>query len=431
MTDKSTSYIRWGLISWLFVLSAVAFLDRVNISIAGPLLGEAYKLNNVQLGYVYSSFLWGYAIFQTPGGRLADRFGPRIILLLGVIWWGIFSILTASVPTGLRFSVLLLIVIRFALGAGEAVIYPASNQFVSRWIPAGERGVANGLIFAGVGAGAGLTPPLIAFVIFHYGWRMSFVVCAAIGLLAGLVWYFISRDTPAAHPKVSRRELDLIQSGLPIQTKAPGKDKLLPWSVVLKSKDVVAVTLSYFSFGYVAWIFFSWFFTYLKQVRGLDLKSSALYSMLPFIAMALTSPLGGLLTDRLTKKFGPRIGRCWVAAAAIASTAVFLALGAHAENARIASLVLAGGAGALYVSQSCFWSVTTDLAGTSSGSVSGFMNMGAQIGGALTAIMTPLIAQHYGWTVPFYVAAVLCILGAAAWLLVDPARKLSNPTTAA
>jgi len=151
----ATSHMRWYLVGWLFVLSAVAFLDRVNISIAGTLLTHDYHLSNVHLGWVFSAFLVGYALFQTPGGRLVDRLGPRRVLTAGVIWWGIFTALTAAVPQQIAGALILFISIRFLLGAGEAVVYPASNQFVARWIPESERGLANGWIFAGVGAGAG------------------------------------------------------------------------------------------------------------------------------------------------------------------------------------------------------------------------------------------------------------------------------------
>jgi MFS transporter, ACS family, glucarate transporter len=174
----------------------------------------------------------------------------------------------------------------------------------------------------------------------------------------------------------------------------------------------------------VAWIFFSWFYIYLAQVRGLNLKASAFYAMLPFLAMATCCPLGGTISDRLTRIHGPRVGRCYLAAFVIAVAAMFLALGAEVQSAQLASVVLAGGAGALYLAQSSFWSVTADIAGSSSGSVSGFMNMGAQIGGAVTASLAPAIASHFGWTASFLVAAALCLIGAAAWIVVDPTQIL-------
>jgi MFS transporter, ACS family, glucarate transporter len=429
MTGSRTSHVRWFLIFWLFVLSAVAFLDRVNISIAGSSIASEYNLTNVELGWVFSAFLAGYALFQTLGGRLADRFGPRRVLAGGVVWWGVFTALTAAVPHGIRGALFLFVSIRFLFGAGEAVVYPASNQFVSRWIPTQERGIANGWIFAGVGAGAGLSPPLVTFVMLHYGWRSSFWVCAVIGLVVGLVWFIAARDNPEEHSGVSPSELAVIRSGLP-----PAADghvralRLIPWKTVFKSREVLAITLSYFSFGYVAWIFFSWFYTYLAQVRGLNLKASAFYAMLPFLAMAVCCALGGAISDRLTRAYGPRIGRCYLASVVITLAAVFLVFGSEVESARLASVVLAGGAGALYLAQSSFWSVTADLAGTSSGSVSGFMNMGAQAGGWFTAWLTPLIASHFGWTASFFVAAGLCVAGAVAWLFVDPSRILLAST---
>ncbi|MFZ0198398.1 MAG: MFS transporter [Candidatus Sulfotelmatobacter sp.] len=425
MTSSTTSRVRWFLVLWLFILSAVSYLDRVNISIAGGSIAEAYHLSDVQLGKVLSAMLVGYALFQTAGGRLADRFGARRVLAGGVVWWGVFTALTALVPANIAGALFVFIAVRFLLGAGEAVIYPSANQFISRWIPITERGIANGWIFAGVGAGAGLTPLIITYIMVHYGWRSSFWVCSIIGFAAGGVWFFCARDSPAEHAGVSASELELIRSGL-TQTEPKNDPKTpVPWGQVMRSKEVWAVTLSYFCYGYVAWIFFSWFYRYLAKARGLDLKASAFYTMVPFLAMLVCCLLGGAVNDRLTKWHGPRLGRCGLAALAIFVAGVFIAFGSQVQSARLASVVLAGGAGALYLSQSSFWSVTADIAGASAGSVSGFMNMGNQIGAALTATLTPWIAARFGWTTSFLVAAGLCVVGAASWLVVDPSRRLT------
>jgi ACS family glucarate transporter-like MFS transporter len=427
MVTPETSRVRWFLVFWLFVLSAVSYLDRVNFSIASISISDSFHLTDVQLGPVFSAFVLGYALFQTIGGRLAERFGPRRVLTAGVICWGVFTALTALVPTNIAGALLLFLAVRFLLGAGEAVIYPSANQFVAHWIPMRERGVANGWIFAGVGAGGAVTPPLITYVMTHHGWRSSFWVCAAIGLLAGAVWFISARDTPGEHPRVSASELAEIQSGLAVSMANPYSNKVLvPWRRVVRSREVWAVTISYFCYGYVAWIFFSWFYRYLAKVRGLDLKASAFYSMLPFLAMLVCCLLGGTLNDRLTKWRGPRLGRCGLAAFAMAVAGVFIAFGSQVHSAQLASVVLAGGAGALYLSQSSFWSLTADIAGGSAGSVSGFMNMGGQIGGAVTGSLTPWIAARYGWTASFLVAAALCLLGAVSWLAVDPLNTLTE-----
>jgi ACS family glucarate transporter-like MFS transporter len=252
--------------------------------------------------------------------------------------------------------------------------------------------------------------------------------------LAGAIWFIAARDDPAEHPRVSAAELAAIQSGLTIPTaddQSPAKARdnskaLVPWLRVVRSREVWAVTISYFCYGYVAWIFFSWFYRYLAKVRGLDLKASAFYSMLPFLAMLVCCLLGGTVNDRLTKWSGPRLGRCGVAAFGMAAAGIFIALGSLVHSAQLASVVLAGGAGALYLSQSSFWSLTADIAGGSAGSVSGFMNMGGQIGGAVTGSLTPWIAARYGWTASFLVAAALCLLGAVSWLAVNPLNTLTQ-----
>ena len=183
---------------------------------------------------------------------------------------------------------------------------------------------------------------------------------------------------------------------------------------------------SYFAYGYAAYIYFTWFFIYLSKVRGMDLKASAYYGMLPFVAMAVASPLGGWISDGLTRRRGKRVGRCLFAAVAMAFSGCFISMAMLADNPRLASLILAGGAGALYLSQSSFWSVTADLAGSSAGSVSGVMNMGGQFGAVVTSSLTPLIATHFGWPASFLTATLLCLAGGAAWLLVDPARSLKT-----
>src|SRR5262249_31703688 len=129
MSDGEHGNVRWYLVFWLFVLSAVSVLDRVNISVAVGSIAEDYHLSQVQLGCSFSAFLLGHALFQAPGGWLADRLGPRVVLPVGVLWWGIFTALTAAVSPAMTGAILLFILVRFLLGAGEAIIFPASNQF--------------------------------------------------------------------------------------------------------------------------------------------------------------------------------------------------------------------------------------------------------------------------------------------------------------
>jgi len=411
--------IRKVLVIWMFLLSAVAFLDRTNISIAGAFIRDELGIGNIQLGWIFSAFLIGYAAFQVVGGWLAYRFGPRRVLAAGVLWWGAFTALTTIANPHLAKALLILILIRLALGAGEAVMYPATNQFVSQWIPVAERGSANGWIFAGVGAGAGLSIPILTWIISNYGWRASFWFCAVIGILVGLVWYAIARDRPEEHGYVQAKELKLIQatrsSGVKRQAATP-----IRWRAALLNRNMAGLSLSYFSFGYIAWIFFSWFFIYMAQARGVNLKANAFMSMIPFIAMTVCCLAGGWASDQISRRFGLRTGRCGIALVSFALTAIFLVIGSSVHSAQAAAGILAGGAGALYLSQSSFWAVSADIAGEISGVVSGVMNTCCQIGGALTASLTPFLASRYGWRSAFFFGAAMAVVGGLMWLLVDP-----------
>jgi MFS transporter, ACS family, glucarate transporter len=423
--------IRYLLVIWLFVLSAVAYLDRTNISIAGIQIGREFAIDNTHLGWIFSAFLIGYAAFQIPAGLLVHKFGTRLVLTVAVLWWGLFTVLTAMVPPRLSGSVMILVLVRFALGSGEATMYPATSQFVERWFPMRERGKANGIIFGGVGVGAGLTPPLVTAIILHYGWRASFWFSAIVGVIVAIAWYLIARDTPEQHPLVRNSELALIlneRGPAPDSTstsvRLPTSKRAVPWVRIFTSKEVLALTLSYFCFGYVAWVFFGWFYIYLAQVRGLNLKTSALYSMLPFIGMTIGCLTGGAASDWMAHRFNLRLGRCLLPSSSMALTALLLVLGSRAERAQTAGVILALGAGILYVSTGSFWAVSANFAGEYAGLTSGIMNMGAQIGGACTASLTPLIAAHFGWEMSFFVAALLAIIGALAWLIVDPKRSM-------
>jgi ACS family glucarate transporter-like MFS transporter len=433
-TMASLKHVRFLLAFWLFVLSAVSFLDRTNISIAGLQISRDFGLGNQRLGWIFSSFLIGYAGFQVPAGALAAVFGPRKVLTVGVLWWGATTALTAMLPPSIPHALVCLMVIRFALGAGEAVIYPAANQFVARWIPQSERGFVNGLIFAGVGAGSGLTPPLLSSIIANHGWRAAFWFSAFVGFAAAAVWWLLARDRPQEHPAVTPEELSLIQRGLApcgVGEVARGAvNEKIQWRAMFARKDLAALMISYFSFGYIAWVFFSWFYLYMAQARGFDLKSSARYTMLPFLSMTVFCLAGGVLSDFLVRRNGLRVGRCYLASVALVLTAVFLVLGSQVHNPRLAAFILAGGAGALYLSQSSFWSASADIAGQSSGVFSSLVNMGGQLGGALTASLTPWIAEHFGWTTSFGTAAGLALLGAVCWLAVRPERVLQDSYTA-
>jgi ACS family glucarate transporter-like MFS transporter len=428
-TSSGTPFpVRYLLVLWLMVISAAVYLDRINVSIAALGIEKEFAISNVQMGWVFTAFLVGYAGLQIPAGVLARRLGPRRTLGLLGVWRPIFIVLIAFIPHGIGNPLIILILLRFALGAGEATMFPATSQFVERWFPVSERGKANGLIFAGIGL-SGLTPRLMAAIILRFGWRATFCFSATVGALVGLVWYLAARNTPEQSKLVGDAERELIVSQRRVKAAAKeddaqyGKHKI-PWMRIFSSKAVLAITLSYFAYGYVAWMFYTWFYTYMVQARGLNLKTSALYTMLPFLAMTAGCLLGGVLSDSIAKRYGLRQGRCTLSAVSLAITAILLVLGSRIESAAAAAFMLAFGVGVLFISQSIYWAVAADISGEYVGVVSGIMNMGAQVGGVCTAAFTPVIAAHLGWNASFATAAAIAALGAIAWLAIDPKRDV-------
>ena len=416
------SRIRYLLIMLIFVVSAVVYIDRSNMSIAGIYLAKDYHISQFQLGWVQSAFLAGYALFQIPAGWVVGKLGPRKTLTLGLLWWSALTVATALVPPDMAGALWVLIGVRFVLGLGESVAYPASNQFIAAWFPTQERGKANGWVFGGVGLGSGTAPPLIGLIIVAFGWHAAFYFSAVVGLVICGVWYLAARDAPAEHPKVTAAELAHIRAGMPV--KMEGAMPPVPWGKIFSSRDVWMVTIAYVAFGYVAFIFHTWFFPYVKNGLGLDMKQSVLLTAIPFIAMTTCCLAGGVVSDWLVKKKGQYIGRSVFGAFTLFLTCGLLLVGGNAHNPYVAIAILACAAGALYFGQATYWAVGADFGGHYSGIVSGLINMGGQIAGTITASATPWFAQEYGWPVAFYVAAGMSFVCAFAWFLVNPDKRL-------
>ena len=330
--------IRWLMVLLVMTIAAVSYLDRSNISIAAPFLKTDLKLTDQQLGLVFSAFALGYALAQPFAGRLADRYGAFRTIAIGIVLWSVLTSLTAVITPTMTGAFGILLVVRILLGIGESVIFPASNRLVANWIPPKERGLANGLVFAGVGLGAGIAPPLITSAIAADGWRWGFWICAMIGVAMLVVWLVVARERPQSHPWVRPAEREFIEAGQ-AATHVTNSNGIIGWATVIADRQVQLLTLSYFCFGYVVFIFFTWFFTYLSSVRGLDLKSSGIYGTLPFIGMAIASPLGGWISDRLALRTSEYKARCVVASAGMLIAGGFLAIAPQVADARLASLV--------------------------------------------------------------------------------------------
>src|SRR5579863_10304309 len=185
----------------------ITYMDRVNIASTVPVIQKELGFSMVTVSWILSSFRWGYALFQIPGGWLGDRIGPRRALALIVTWWSVFTSATA-----LSWNAGSMAAFRFLFGVGEAGAFPIATRSLSRWMLPAERGFAQGVTHAGSRLGGALTPALVVLLIAHFGWRMPFLAFAVLGLAWSVLWFFYYRDSPEQHRGVNQAELELIQS---------------------------------------------------------------------------------------------------------------------------------------------------------------------------------------------------------------------------
>lgn len=426
MSDAAPSRTRWVILTLLLAISVITYIDRVNISVTARQMMPALGLTDLQMGQVFSAFVLGYALCQIPGGWLGDRWGPRKVLTLAVIWWSLFTALTAvaaTLPTAGLLGVLgSLMLVRFLIGAGEAAALPNFNRAIANWLPPSERGLGIGITIGGLGLGSALTPPLTAWLMVNLGWQAPFYAASLLGLLIAGIWYWYSTDRPAQHPSVNDAEAALIEG--PRTADQPSLNQAVPWRLFARTPTVWWLVLSYGCLGYVAYIYLSWFYLYLVNVRGFGLLRGALFAASPFVAVTVFCPLGGWATDRLVSRLGINRGRAYVGASGMLLAGLSILLGAFVESPFLALGLLSLGAGWLYFTVGAYWSSTVDLSKPHAGTLSGIMNTGANIGGTLSPTVTPWLADQVGWAAALGVAAVIALLGGLLWIGIKPGDGL-------
>jgi MFS family permease len=393
-------------------------MDRVNISSAVPVIQKELGYSMVTVGWILSSFRWGYALFQIPGGWLGDRIGPRRALTLIVTWWSIFTSATA-----LAWSATSMAGFRFFFGVGEAGAFPIATRSLSRWILPIERGFAQGITHAGSRIGAALTPAIVVWLMAGYGWRMPFFAFGAIGLLWAAVWYWFYRDTPAEHAGVNRAERDLILSSIGGGRRAGVRTA--PWRQILRSSTLWTLSLMYFCYAYCISMYLDWFPKYLHDHRGFDLRHMGIYASLPLLAGTGGALAGGWLSDHWAKRFGDlKTARRSVAVAGFLLAAGAILPATFTASATVSVWYTCLAVFGLETTVGVSWAIPLDIGGDYAGSVSSVMNTCGNIGGAVSATALGYLVQSYGWNVPFVVASALCLAAAALYGGIDATRKI-------
>jgi len=410
---KATNIVL-GLLCLMYFLT---YIDRVNIStvVASNQFLKEIPLTKVQTGFVFSAFAYPYLLFQIIGGFVADKFGPRKALAVcGVIWAG------ATLATGLVSSMIGLVVARVILGFGEGATFPTATRAMSYWVSKERRGFAQGITHAFSRLGNSLTPWLVALLIINISWRGSFVIIGCISTFWALAWALYFRDDPTQHKGVAPEE----SAALP----AYGSKKAVnvPWGRLIP--PMVPVTVVYFCYGWILWLFLSWIPSFFKGQYHLDLKNSALFASGVFFSGVVGDTLGGMVSDGLIKKTGnPKFARCNLVAVMMFLCAVSLVPILYTHKINVVALALSAGFFCAEFTIGPMWAIPMDIAPKYSGTASGIMNTGS----ALAAIISPVVGGYLiqktgNWLLPFIVSIGVILVGSVLSFTMHPERPLAE-----
>lgn len=408
--------MRWLIIGMCFLANAINYIDRANLAVAAPHIRAELGLDAAAMGVILSAFFWSYALCQMPAGWFIDKVGVRVSLAVAVAWWSIFTAVT-----GLVHSVGTMIGARVLLGFGESAAVPSFAKTAYNWFPRKERGIACAIFDSGNRVGSALSMPIIAYIIAVIGWRGSFLVTGAIGLIWAAAWWFIYRD-PEKYRHIAPEQVEalLADRGTGELEAAEGIEKKVSWASLFQYRTVWGLMIGLFCLNFAIYFFITWFPSYLMETRGFSLTALGTLGMLPPLCGILGSWLGGFTSDSLlrhghtatfSRKFclvsGMLISSCIALCAIVESVWVCLAL----FSLSYASLSFAG---------ANTYAIVGEIAPTSKhvASITGIMNFAGNLAGIFITTFTGIMLSitQGSFLIPLAVAGGLCILGALSYL---------------
>ena len=412
--------IRILLVFSTFLLTVLLYIDRACISAAKEEISGDLNFDLTDFGWVMAMFTLGYALFQTPAGKWADKSGPRSVLASIV---GIWSVLTAL--TGAAWSFVSMLIIRFLFGAGEAGAFPSLAKVVYNWFPVKERGIIQGINFSGSRIGAAFALPLVAIIIAGVGWRMSFLIFGLAGLIFALLWYLLFRNMPEESGAISDEEKKYI---LENREQASGDEKtILGFGTIIKSRNMWLAMLQYMASNFTFYFTLTWMYPYLKDRFALGGVEAGLYSMIPLFAGAMGNWVSGLWVDRLYKKRNVKISRRLPAITGFILAAFGMLMMANIDTPQVAIVFLAIAIFGADMTLSPSWAFCIDIGKENAGAVSGTMNMAGNLGAFVTIIAFPYLYEWTGSFTPFfYVCMALSAIAITLWFSMNPEKVIKS-----
>ncbi|SMG59916.1 MFS transporter [Paraburkholderia susongensis] len=402
-----------AVLALMCAMSFIMYLDRVNLSAAAGLIRDDLHLSNTNVGLVFAAFAYTYTLCQVIGGWVSDRFGAKLTLVTCASIW-----IVATVATGLAGGLVSLFGARLLLGIGEGAALPAQARALTNWFPAHKRGFVQGLTHSFSRLGNAITPPLIALLVAYSSWRVSFFAVGALTFVWVLVyaWYFI--DDPRKHRHMTAQE----EAQLPParKTDVEATREPTPWRRLLKR--IGPTMLVYFCYGWTGWLFFTWLPTFFMHGRGLDLKSSAMFSAGVFLSGVVGNTAGGVLSDRVLKRTRNVVAaRRNVIIGAFLGALVFLAPVMIVKSLPVMAACMSLSFFFLEMTIGPIWAVPMDITPQHVGVASGLVNAGSAIAGIFTPIVFGLVVDRTGsWTLPFAGSLALLAVGIVATFFMRP-----------
>lgn len=406
------------VLTLLALLSVITYLDRICIGVAGPRIQDDLGLSPEQFGWVMSVFIISYGLFEIPSGAMGDRIGHRSVIMRIVVWWSLFTALTGAAR-----GYVMLLVTRFLFGAGEAGAYPNMTGAVGRWFPPAERARAQGIIWGASRIGGALSPLTVVPLMMLIGWRNTFYLFGAIGLVWAVVWYYWYHDRPALQPGITTAELHEIEGAGAVSP--PPAHSGVPWRTLFRNKQLWLIMSMYWCYVWGSMFYLTWFPTYLVKGRGLTESEMGRYAALPFILGAFGNIAGGWLCDRLSRRFGLARGRRIVGATSLFVSALFL-VGVALTTGKMSGVVLlALGFGVMDCMLPAAWATCVDIGGRFSGAVSGAMNSAGQVGGFVCTVLFGYLVSSFGdYDIPIFFIAGMVMVSAYLFWRIDATKPI-------
>ena len=395
----------------------ITFLDRIALSSASANIMDDLNISISQWGWILGMFTIAYAAFEIPTGWLGDKFGGKKILIRVVLWWSLFTILT-----GFANGFLMLLLVRFLFGMGEAGAYPNTSIVLAKWFPAFERGRAQAVIWGASRLGAALTPFLVLPIQQKYSWHTSFYILGFVGILWTLFWIFWHKEEPAQCKSISKEELAFIHTHREIGQNTHSI-KTSFWSG-FKNKNLWYLLAMYVCYAIGAYFFQSWFHTYLQKGRNISADALMWASSVPYLLAALGCFTGGWLSDKACLKWGKKWGRRIVPMIGLFVAGICIIGASLVEDNMLAIISLAIGMAFMDVTAPVAWAVAMDLGGDKSGTVSGSMNSAGLTGAYFSTILFGYLASNFGYYLPVLFIGIMVLLGAFVWLKIDATQKI-------